>query len=1216
MFSTIFNFELKRWFKNPSFYIFLILFFAISFFFAAIRFGAFDSLTASQPTNAYANSPSALNGFINGMNLFIYFLLPIIVGSSVYRDFRYNMHTILFSYPFTKLDYIAGKFLSSLFVVTLITLTIILGIEAAKILPWANEDLLVPFNVFAYFQIYFIYVIPNLFFIGVLIFGLVTITRNISIGFIGVILVFVTQIILSSFTEDSDNRYTIALWEPFGSEASGYYTKYWTVAEQNENLLPFEGVIIYNRLIWLSISLVLLGFIYRYFSFTQTALTIGKSKRNDREVKNNFGGISRIVMPKVTFDFSNWKNFKTAWRLSNIDFKFIVKNWAFIIIAIVGLLFLLLLSVTAGSIFGTKTYPVTWQMLEIPGTFFSLFINILTFLFTGMLIHRGATSRMSHLIDVTPVPNWVLLLSKFIAIIKMQISLLLLIIIAGVLIQFYHGYYNFEIEHYLFELYGLKLIHFVIWAFLAVFIHTLIKNYMVGFFVLLLLSIGLQFLPAMGIEQAIFNFNSDSGFDYSDMNGYGSGLKEYFLYKFYWTLLGIVFFCIALLLWTRGIPQSGKEKLAAARRRFTPVIAIPMLVAFLGFVAIGSWIYYENNIVEKSYSQKEMEKQGAEWEKKYKKFQNYPQPRITDINVTMDIYPDTRDFKAKGYYYLKNKTTHTIDSLFINYNNYKNHFSFNRATQLISNDTVYNFNIYLLKKPLAPGDSIQFNFEVYNKPNTLLKNNSPVLANGTFINNGVFPSIGYDESGELTDNDTRADYGLKPKERMANVNDTIARKNSYISNDADWVTFETTVSTAGDQIAIAPGYLQKKWTKNGRNYFHYKMDQKILNFYAYNSGRYEVKKDKYKNVVLEVYYDKTHPYNVERMIKGLKRSLDYYPDNFSPYQHRQARIIEFPRTSGGFAQSFANTIPFSEDIGFIAAVDDTNENAVDYPFSVTSHEMAHQWWAHQVIGANVQGATLMSESLSEYSSLKVLEKEYGKSQMRKFLKDALDKYLLGRTFEGKKEQPLMFNENQQYIHYNKGSLVLYALSDYIGEKNMNNALKKYIQKVGYQEAPYTNSVEFVSYLDEATPYSLKYMIKDMFRTITLYDNRVKGVTTKKLNNGKYEVTVQAEVSKYRSDSKGKRIFKDESGRTLTFKDKDQKNAKESLPLNDYIEVGIFGQETVKGKTKEKELYLQKVKVSKIDNTFTIIVSEKPVEVGIDPYNKLIDSNSDDNRRKL
>jgi ABC-2 type transport system permease protein len=34
---------------------------------------------------------------------------------------------------------------------------------------------------------------------------------------------------------------------------------------------------------------------------------------------------------------------------------------------------------------------------------------------------------------------------------------------------------------------------------------------------------------------------------------------------------------------------------------------------------------------------------------------------------------------------------------------------------------------------------------------------------------------------------------------------------------------------------------------------------------------------------------------------------------------------------------------------------------------------------HQVIGANVQGATMLS-GLAEYSSLKVLEHQYGKSK--------------------------------------------------------------------------------------------------------------------------------------------------------------------------------------------------------------------------------------------
>jgi ABC-2 type transport system permease protein len=377
-----------------------------------------------------------------------------------------------------------------------------------------------------------------------------------------------------------------------------------------------------------------------------------------------------------------------------------------------------------------------------------------------------------------------------------------------------------------------------------------------------------------------------------------------------------------------------------------------------------------------------------------------------------------------------------------------------------------------------------------------------------------------------------------------------------------------------------------------------------------------VKKDTWNGINIELYYHKGHEYNLDRMTEAVKKSLTYYSENFSPYQHKQARVIEFPRTFGNFAQSFANTIPFSEAVGFIADVDDKDENAVDYPFAITSHEVAHQWWAHQVIGANVQGATLLSESLSEYSSLKVLEQRYGKGQMRKFLKDALDKYLQGRTFEGKKEKPLMYNENQQYIHYNKGSLVLYALSDYIGDKAFNNALKDYVAAVAFQEAPYTNSIELVSYFKKVTPDSLQYLIEDMFETITLYDAKVNKASYKAIENGKYQVDIEVQVSKYRSDDKGKRIFENDKGETLTHEVGDNKKPIQSYPLQDYIEIGIFGEEEIDGKKKEKVLYLQKVKVSAIKNSYSIVVDEKPIEVGFDPYNKLIDIKSDDNRIKI
>ena len=69
-------------------------------------------------------------------------------------------------------------------------------------------------------------------------------------------------------------------------------------------------------------------------------------------------------------------------------------------------------------------------------------------------------------------------------------------------------------------------------------------------------------------------------------------------------------------------------------------------------------------------------------------------------------------------------------------------------------------------------------------------------------------------------------------------------------------------------------------------------------------------------------------------------------------------------------------------------------------------------------------------------------------------------------------------------------------------------------------------------------------------------------------------------------------------------------------MNDYIDVGVFYEEEVDGEKKEKELYFKKHKITQINNKVSIIVDKKPSEVGIDPYNKLIDTQSEDNRRKL
>jgi len=377
--------------------------------------------------------------------------------------------------------------------------------------------------------------------------------------------------------------------------------------------------------------------------------------------------------------------------------------------------------------------------------------------------------------------------------------------------------------------------------------------------------------------------------------------------------------------------------------------------------------------------------------------------------------------------------------------------------------------------------------------------------------------------------------------------------------------------------------------ENGRRYFRYEMDSPIFDFFAYLSARYAVKRDRWNDVAIEIDYHPDHAYNVDRMIAAVKASLDYFTTQFGPYQHHQVRIVEFPRYAR-FAQSFPNTIPFSESIGFIARLDD-RPDAIDYVSYVTAHEVAHQWWAHQVMGGNVQGATLMSETMSQYSALMVMEHMAGRDKMRRFLKYELDRYLSGRGGERIEELPIYLVEDQPYIHYRKGSLVMYALKDYVGEEPLNRALAEYVRAVAFQKPPYTYSLEFLDYISRAVPPDRLAILDDLFRNITLYENKATQATWSKREDGKYVVRIEVAAAKFRADGKGRET---------------------STPLDDWIDIGVFGPRDPKGPSEGRLLALEKRRVNGSGTTFEMVVDEEPKKAGIDPFNKLIDRNPDDN----
>ncbi len=1142
------------------------------------------------------NAPFAISIFFIVISQLGMFVAAAFVANAVNRDHALKADSLFFSSPVNRHGYLAGRFLGSLLPAIVIVAFAALAHMLGSIGPLHPPEKLVPISLAPYAAALVVFVIPNFFVMGALAFALATLTRRVLNAYIGLIVVFVLLFLAQSALSDLDYRTTLALVDPFGGTAWGIVTNYWTVAEKNHQVVWFDGYLLLNRAIWIGVGVGLLALTHARFRM-QIAGGRRRRKPPAEEVKPELVA-SNTPIPKATLDFSRRAHLAQLLSQTWLELRWVTRRIGFTVLVGFGM-FNVLGALYLGSrqAYATPIWPVTRFVLETVNGGFTIFLLAIVTVYAGQMVWREREAKMGQIFDATPIPSWVPLTSKILALMLAVVALLFAGMFAGVSYQIASGFMEIELGLFI---KGLLLIQFPGWAELVVLafaVQVLINNKYLGFGAMVLYYLSLAILPNVGVEHNLLLLGQTPPTPYSDMNQYGHFLTPFFWFNLYWLCAIAILGLISSLFWVRGTDTSFRLRAREARRRVTPAHSLFLMTMVTCFIGSGAYIYYNTNVLNTYKTSDQQEEERVEFERKYKQYESTPKPRLTAIKLDVDIYPDQRYVHAKGQMTLVNQTDAPIPELHIILDPEIELLSFSvpESARTLHDETL-GFSIYTLPEPLAPGASMLLEFEAkrVNRGFTNGRGNINVVHNGTFFHGGeIVPNIGYNRAFEISDLEKRREHGLPERPRMLPIDDMNARMNTYISNEADWIDFEATVSTVSDQIAIAPGYLQKEWSKDGRRYFHYKMDAPILNLYGFLSARFTVVRDQWNDVSIEVYHHAPHAYNVEKMITSVKESLDYFTKNFSPYQHRQVRIIEFPRYRT-FAQSLPNTIPYSEGIGFIANLVDPDD--IDYVYYVTAHEIAHQWWAHQVIGGDVQGSTLLVESMAQYSALMVMEQKYGRDKMKRFLRHELDSYLRARGGERIMENPLMLNENQQYIHYNKGSVVLYALREYIGEDELNAALAKFIEAHKFQRPPFTTAAEFVDALEAATPADRKYIIDDWFRNITLYDNKVTSARAQATEGGRYKVTLEIESRKLRSDGLGE---------------------EKEVPLHEggeLVELGVLGPDDEDG--EETVLYRGFHRLHERVSTVELEVEGEPKKAGVDPMVLLIDRNPEDNVRPV
>ena len=1194
MFASIAKFEWRYQVKSLVFWVGCLLFFLLAFGATTV-----DTIQIGSRGNVNVNSPFAIVQVLGILSVFAIFVLVAMVAGTVIRDDETGFAPILRSTRLRKGAYLGGRFTGSIAAALLVLAAVPLAIAVGAAMPWVDSEKVGPFVPMYYLYALFVIGLPTLLIMGAAFFALATVTRSMMWSYVGAVALLVLFSVSRVALRDIQHDTLSALTDPFGLSAINISTKYWTAAERNTLLPPLSGLLLTNRLIWLGVAGVLYAVAWKTFRFEQRAgSAAAKSAEATAPAAVRSGP---LPMPRQGSTSSAATARAQLLALARFDMAFVFRSPAFFVLLFIGVINAGFGTWFAAEFYGSGAYPVTRLMVQALQGSFTFMPMVIAIYYGGELVWRDRERRVHEIVDATAAPDWTHLLPKIVAIALVLTATSLVAVLTGMLVQLLKGYTHFELGAYALWFVLPTVVGALLLAVLSVFVQVLVPQKFIGWGVMAVYVVASIALGAAGFEHKLYNYADTTPVPLSDMNGMARFWIGQMWLQIYWGAFAVMLCVAAYALWRRGTTTALRPRLAAVPGKLRGGALGLGLTGLLVWAGSGAWIFYNTNVLNTYRTTPDTEKLQADAERELLSFEKLPMPRIVAVTLNVQLFPQQAKAVTTGRWRVENRSGVAINEL---------HFSWGDKLSLdkltVPGGTLkkqyaqFPYRIVQLATPLLPGQSLDIDYAT-----TLQERGFPngapltrIVDNGSFVNNGELePTLGMSRDGLLVDRAKRRKYGLPADLRPPTLEDDSGRSRSLFSASSDWVDADITVTTDADQTPIAPGTTVSDTVSNGRRTVHFKPDAPINHFFSIQSARYAVQRGQVmladKPVDLAVYYQPGHEYNVQRMLDGMKASLLLFNEQFSPFQFKQARILEFP-SYANFAQSFANTIPYSENIGFLSKL--AGEDKIDIVTYVTAHEIAHQWWGHQLVSSNQQGATMLVESFAQYSALLVMERTYGRDMMRRFLNYELDRYLRGRGGEVLEELPLARVENQPYIHYQKGSLAMYWLKEVVGEAKVNRAMARLLQQYAFKAAPYPNTLDFLKLLREEAGPEHNALIDDLFLKITLLDLKAVNAKSVKRADGQYDVSFEVEAKKFYADGKGKET---------------------EAPLDEAVDIGVFSAEPGRpGYTAKSVLAFTRQRIHSGRQTVTLTVAQPPLWVGVDPYNKRIDRNSADNLVKV
>jgi ABC-2 type transport system permease protein len=1195
-----FRYEVAYQLRNVSTWFYFLLLLVLSFFMAR------DVFIEEMIIGGYSrNAPYFIVKIaVIACLLGIWILAPI-SGNVAARDVETRMHPLLYTAPINKLIYLGGRFLAAFALGALVMLAIPAGLVGGALFPGEHQELTGPLNPAAYFNTYFLFLLPNTFVAVTLMFAVAVLSRRGIASFLIGIFIFFTALATWQLIAVEHGNWNLAkLMDPLGITLVQELKSLWTPLEKNTLMPATQSWTLLNRLLWCSIALCILA--VTYFRFT-----IGSVFNRDKKVKakrrltasstieERYPILKRapIVIPQVQRTFGVSTQALQLVTVARESFK-VVMSRGWILFAGLSIFVLLTSPLWFNEYHYVPESPVTGHLLilleNINYNPMWFLVPLLILYYAGELVWHERDARLNEITGAAPMPVWVYFAGKFAGLLGALMVLQLLLMLSGMVVQMRLGYYNFEMALYLKILFGIRLVDYVLLALLAFVIHVVVNQKYIAHLITIMFFVVLFFGPSIGIEPGLFVYGSDPGWTYSEIRGLEPYLGPWLLFKLYWAAWALLLALVAKLLWPRGTAVTWRERLQEGSRRLTGQAKAIAAFAGLLTLSLGGVIFYNTSILYHRTATPKGEEWKADYEKLYSKFADSPQPWLTSTNLHVEIYPEKRAVEIQGSYDYVNRTGAKIDSIHLATGlGVENHsISFNPAARPGLVDVELGHRIYTLEKPLSPGDSLRLNFHVSYSPQGFPNwgIDASLVKNGSHFGEEWLPKIGYQREREIEDPVERGKQGLGPRREIW---PKLAVARMGIAGGQERIKFEAVVGTDKGQIAVTQGKLKASWTEGGRSYFHYATEAPIKNKVGFFSADYDLHEAQWKHpnsgqtVDIDILYHPGHTINLERMVSGIQASLTYLTRQLGPYPHSEIRFIENTGYNKGM---FAYPTNIWYRTGYALLNPDEDPRDVDLTFSVVAHEVAHQWWSHQLTPAIVKGKGLLTETLAWYAAMEIVEEAQGREKFLALVHLFQQEYF---SPQARNAQPLLQASDHDLI-YRKGPLALYALREYIGKEQMRKALRNLLRKNAFGTPPLPIPEDLYSELQHVTPDTIQYLLHDLFAANTFWDLRTERASARKTSKDNWEVSLVVQARKYTVDTLG---------------------TEADVQMDDLVQVEIFRPKD--GQKGEREtLYLQWHRIRSGKQTIVVDLPRKPVYAGIDTNNLLMDLKRADNSSEV